>query len=319
MKRVLVFAAAFALIGTGPVWAQEPVSSPYEAASTSHLDDIIADPWETTNRRLFGLHERLDKAALEPTARGYRTFTPRWLRLGVGNVLRNLRGPVILVNDVLQGEFTRAGVTAARFGVNTTIGIGGTLDVAERMGLERHEEDFGETLATWGVPAGPYLFVPLVGPMSVRDGFGRMVDTAINPLTFANFEGAQTANLVRAGVTGLATRESLLEAVDTLRETAIDPYASVRNGYGLMERSAARNGRSDVEDLPQFEEISDDMRLAPDPGQAEAALMDSGAVAQDPPTTQSTEPEGVAPSPETPDVRTQQSEPPPVGKPKPVV
>ncbi|MFZ4120046.1 MAG: MlaA family lipoprotein [Caulobacterales bacterium] len=319
MKRVLVFAAAFALIGAGPVWAQGQVSSPYEAASTAHLDDIIADPWETTNRRLFGLHERLDKAALEPTARGYRTFTPRWLRLGVGNVLRNLRGPVILVNDVLQGEFTRAGVTAARFGVNTTIGIGGTLDVAERMGLERHEEDFGETLAAWGVPAGPYLFVPLVGPMSVRDGFGRMVDTAINPLTFADFEGAQTANLVRAGFTGLATRESLLEAVDTLRETAIDPYASVRNGYGLMERSAARNGRSDVEDLPQFEEISDDMRLTPEPGQGEAASTDSGEVSQDPPTTQSTEPEGVAPSPETPDVRSQQSEPPPVGKPKPVV
>lgn len=270
MKRILISLATFAACAPGLALAQDDsLDAVYTAGSEASF--TVPDPWEGTNRRLFALHERMDKAALEPTARGYRNFTPRWLRLGVGNVLRNLRGPVIFANDVLQGEFSRAGTTAARFGINTTLGLLGTVDVAEDMGLERHDEDFGQTLETWGVPPGPYVFVPLVGPMTVRDGFGRVVDTAINPISFADFDGAETVNLVRAGVTGLATRESLLEAVDTLRDTAIDPYASVRNGYGLMRRSAARNGRSDVEDLPQFEEISDDQRLTPLEGEAGVA------------------------------------------------
>ena len=113
------------------------------------------DPWEGFNRGLFGIHQSVDHAVLAPVARGYRAVTPSPLRTGVLNFLRNLKGPVIFANDVLQGEVNRAGTTAGRFAINTTIGVAGIFDPAPSMGLERHEEDFGQTLAVWGVPSGP--------------------------------------------------------------------------------------------------------------------------------------------------------------------
>ena len=227
------------------------------APGMANAQEAQSDPWEGFNRDMFAVHESVDQAVLEPVARGYRAITPRPVRRGVLNFLRNLRAPVIFVNDVLQGEVGRAGTTAARFGVNTTIGIAGVFDPATNMGLERHDEDFGQTLAVWGVDNGPYIFVPLLGPTTVRDGAGRVVDIALDPLTWAEFDDVDKVRVGRTILAGVATRELVLETVDDIRRDSLDPYVTIRTSYGLLRDSAIQNGPADVEDLPEFEDIDE--------------------------------------------------------------
>jgi len=227
------------------------------APGVAGAQEAQADPWEGFNRNMYAVHEGVDQAVLEPVARGYRAITPRPVRQGVLNFLRNLRAPVILVNDVLQGEVGRAGTTVARFGVNTTIGIGGVFDPATSMGLERHDEDFGQTLAVWGVDSGPYIFVPLLGPTTVRDGAGRIVDIAFDPLTWAEFDEVDEVRVGRTVLAGVAARELVLDTVDDIRRDSPDPYVTIRSSYGLLRESAIQNGPADVQDLPEFEDINE--------------------------------------------------------------
>ena len=243
------------------------------APGAAGAQEAQSDPWEGFNRNMFVVHESVDQAVLEPVARGYRAITPRPVRHGVLNFLRNLRGPVIFANDVLQGEFGRAGTTAARFGVNTTIGIAGVFDPASRMGLERHDEDFGQTLAVWGVDSGPYIFVPLLGPTTVRDGAGRIVDVALDPLTWAEFDEVDEVRIGRTVLAGVAARELVLETVDDIRRDSPDPYVTIRSSYGLLRESAIQNGPADVQDLPEFEDI--DEQPASDQPVAEASEENS--------------------------------------------
>ncbi|GAM98333.1 vacJ-like lipoprotein precursor [alpha proteobacterium U9-1i] len=225
------------------------------APVNARAQDTVYDPWEGANRNLFAAHEAIDQALLEPIARGYRAVTNQPVRKSVVNFVRNLRAPVIFANDVLQGEVERAGVTAARFGVNSTVGLLGLFDTADEFGLEYHDEDFGQTLAVWGVGDGPYLFVPLMGPTNLRDGAGRIVDTAFNPLTWAEFDGDDTFRTTNTTATVLATREGLLDTVDAIRSDSLDPYVTFRSSYDLLRSSAIENGRSSVQDLPDFEDI----------------------------------------------------------------
>jgi phospholipid-binding lipoprotein MlaA len=218
-------------------------------------DATINDPFESWNRKVFQFNDAIDKAAFEPLARGYRTVTPRPVRKGVTNILRNLRAPIILANDLLQGEPARAGKTTTRFVLNTTVGVVGVFDVATQMGLERHDEDLGQTLGKWGMSPGPYLILPLMGPSSVRDLAGRFGDAAFDPINYATFDEADEFRLARGVATVVSAREGALEAVDNLRQTAIDPYVTTRSAYGLLRASAIENGRSNVQDLPDFEDI----------------------------------------------------------------
>lgn len=234
------------------------------------------DPWEGFNRDLYAVHDSVDRAVLEPVARGYRAVTPRPVRQGVLNFLRNLRGPAIFANDVLQGEPERAGVTAARFSVNSTIGILGIFDPAARMGLERHDEDFGQTLGVWGVGPGPYIFIPVMGPSNVRDLSGRIVDNVFDPFTWARGEDAGIARGTRGALTGISTREQLLDSIEDIRATSMDPYVSIRSSYGLLRESAIQNGRSDVQDLPEFDESFAPTEQAP----AEPSAAPAGADAK---------------------------------------
>jgi phospholipid-binding lipoprotein MlaA len=230
------------------------------APTAAYAQEFVYDPFEPFNRRMFAVHEAIDKAVLEPVARGYRAVTPQPIRTGVRNFLRNLRAPVVFANDVLQGEPSRAGTTFARFGLNTTVGLLGVLDPATELGLERHDEDFGQTLAVWGVPSGPYLWVPVLGPTTLRDGGGQVVDIALNPLTYAEYDGEAAFNATRYALGAVSARANVIEAVENVRENSVDPYVTFRTTYGLWRYSAIQNGRRDVQDLPEFEEIPESER-----------------------------------------------------------
>lgn len=242
----------------------------------------ISDPWEGFNRHMYAVNDAADHAVLEPVARGYRAVTPQFVRSGVSNFLHNLGSPVTFVNDLLQGQIGRAGTTAARLGINSTLGVFGLLDPATDFGFDRHEEDFGQTLAVWGVHSGPYIFVPLMGPTTVRDGAGQIVDLAFDPLNWARFHHDNEVRVTRAVVGGISAREELLDAVDSLRSTSIDQYATVRATYQLTRESEIQNGLVDDEELPNS---ADSTEAAPndDAAPAEAAPSEEVAPSTQPP------------------------------------
>lgn len=254
--------------------------------ATAAAQEDVYDPWEGFNRQMFAVHEAVDQAVLEPVARGYRAVAPRPVRTGVRSFLQNLRSPVIFANDVLQGEFSRAGATAARFGINSTIGIGGVFDPATTMGIERHDEDFGQTLGRWGVPSGPYLFVPLLGPTNVRDGVGVGVDMALDPINYAEFEGDDAFRITRSALGALSARENVLETIEDIRNDSLDPYVTIRTSYGLWRYSAIQNGRRDVQDLPEFEAIPEYPVMQQEPGPEGDATSSNQSPAETVPPSQ---------------------------------
>lgn len=200
------------------------------------------DPLEPLNRGMFFVNDGIDTLVLRPAAEAYRIFLPPEVRTAIRNVLANLRTPVILVNDALQGETQRFGTTIGRFVINTTIGVGGIFDRARDFGLLGHTEDFGQTLAVWGAPEGPYLFVPVLGPSNPRDLLGFGVDIAANPLTWISGNDTVDAVLItRTGLGALDTREGLIEPLDALRQGSLDPYAALRSAYRQRRAVEIRN------------------------------------------------------------------------------
>jgi phospholipid-binding lipoprotein MlaA len=210
------------------------------------------DPLEGFNRAMFNVTLKADKAVLRPTALAYRAVVPEPIRLSIRNFLANLNTPVILANDVLQGEVNRAGITFLRAGINTTVGIGGLLDVATRWGYPRHSEDFGQTLAVYGVGEGFYLFIPLLGPGNPRDVFGYAVDFLFDPLFYVKWGNEFYVPYVRYGVDLLDVRERNIETLDEIERNSLDYYASVRSLYRQTRANEIRNGTMQIEDLPDF-------------------------------------------------------------------
>ncbi|MCS6931631.1 MAG: VacJ family lipoprotein [Acetobacteraceae bacterium] len=228
-----------------PGCATRPPASEPEARAEF---DANNDPLEPLNRGLFFVHEGLDTLVLRPAAEAYRIFVPPPVRTGVSNVLANLRSPVILANDLLQGESARARITAERFLINTTLGLGGILDPATDMGRPRHTEDFGQTLAVWGVGEGFYLFLPGLGPSSLRDAAGFGVDMLLDPLFWITLEPGRTLRalaVTRTAATAVTQREALVETVDRVRRESLDPYATFRSGWRQQRERDIRNGRSE--------------------------------------------------------------------------
>ncbi|BDG70279.1 hypothetical protein Rmf_02080 [Roseomonas fluvialis] len=203
------------------------------------------DPFEPANRAMFEVHEVADRYVLQPVAEAYRDILPQPIRSGIRNVLGNLRAPVILANDLLQGNIPRARITLGRFMVNSTLGVGGLLDVAREWGVPGHSEDFGQTLAVWGAGEGFYMFVPLFGPSSPRDLGGQAVDLAINPLSWLG-QGliVDAAGWTQLGLTVVDTREALLEPIDQVRATSLDPYSTLRSAYRQRRAFEIRNQES---------------------------------------------------------------------------
>jgi len=203
------------------------------------------DPLEPMNRYFFELNYAADELLFKPLAGWYYVALPNFAQDGVRNVLRNVHSPVVLANDLFQGETDRAGVTISRFLVNSTMGLGGLFDVASRMGLEYHDEDFGQTLAVHGVGEGPYLMLPLLGPSNPRDAIGRVVDMAFDPLTYIGiFGGVDNIGLMAAVADGMDTRARNLKTLDEIRKGSLDYYATIRSLYRQHRNDEINNGKT---------------------------------------------------------------------------
>ena len=213
----------------------------------------INDPFEDLNRDIFIFNEKLDEKLLKPAALTYRKVTPQFARTGVTNFFNNLEEIDTTINQILQGEIKYAFNDAGRFVINTTIGLFGLIDVASKMGLEKHEEDFGQTLGVWGFDSGPYIMIPFLGPSNPRDLLSRPISSFLSG-TFAMEDNDVKITLV--GIDALETRERLLDA-----ETLIigDKYIFVKDAYIQSREYEINNGSTeDDEFLDDMEDIFGD-------------------------------------------------------------
>jgi phospholipid-binding lipoprotein MlaA len=221
--------------------ATRPPSSDAEATREFRENN---DPYEPANRIGFAINDGLDTYFLAPVARAYRFAVPGVVRRPVHNLLQNMTTPVLFINDVVQTKPRRAGDTFMRFVINTTAGVGGLFDVATGLGYPYHDNDFGTTLALWGVPEGPFLFLPVLGPSNPRDATGYGVDILFDPLTYVPAgHGLRTLGDVRIGVAVVDGRERVLDEVDSIKKTALDPYATFRSLY-------RQNRENTIEQIP---------------------------------------------------------------------
>jgi phospholipid-binding lipoprotein MlaA len=204
------------------------------------------DPLEPTNRAIYAFDDALDTVLLRPAARAYRFIVPGPARTGIHNVLTNLGTPVQLSNDMLEGKPRRAGDTTMRFLINTTVGVLGVFDVAKGWGYPDHDADFGLTLALWGLPEGPFLYLPVFGPSDPRDAVGLGVNAAMDPFNWVGQGAAVRAlNWSRMGVNALDQRERHLDDIDSTKRTALDPYATFRSLYRQHRRGQIDDLRKD--------------------------------------------------------------------------
>ncbi len=224
------------------------------ACAAPNTASEISDPFEAKNRAVHGFNQVVDKAVAEPLAKGYRAAVPTPARKGVKNFLRNLKTPTLLANELLQGDISGAGNVVTRASVNTFIGLGGIFDVAGHEGIEYEYEDFGQTLAVWGVGHGPYLVAPFFGPGSIRDYTGLAVDSFADPLNRWMFNtGTDTLVYVRTATTFIDTRESLLDVLSDLRNNSIDYYATLRSVYVQNRNNLITDGEASAASLPDFD------------------------------------------------------------------
>ncbi len=257
MKKILMLVMMASLLAAWPlqtVLAQE-TGQPQETVGDEYGDEFsdddmdfledeeedaiqvpqIADPIEPFNRAMFVVNDKLYFYFLKPVGQGYKAITPGFLRTGIKNFFRNLETPLRLVNCLLQAKPKKAGTETLRFLVNTTVGIGGLGDPARKYhDLEMAQEDFGQTLAVWGVGQGAYIVVPFLGPHSIRHAVGKVPDQFLKPQTYA-FGQWETSAMVWAGqqINDVTFRIGDYEA---LKDAAIDPYAAMRDGYAQYRR-----------------------------------------------------------------------------------
>lgn len=197
------------------------------------------DPLEPMNRKIFGFNEAVDQVFIKPVAAGYAQVVPSFAQTAFSNVIKNIKDVWSAANLFLQGRPGEGAQEILRVGINTTMGLGGLLDIATPMQLERHNEDLGQTFGVWGVPSGPYLVLPLFGPSTVRDAAGLPADNYFSPTLF--FQQVPDINAVRV-LTVVHTRAQLLDATALMSDVALDKYAFVRDAYLQRRRNLIYNG-----------------------------------------------------------------------------
>ncbi|MCI5059671.1 MAG: VacJ family lipoprotein [Alphaproteobacteria bacterium] len=228
------------------------------AACAASQEAGIPDPLEGTNRVVLDVNEAVDKAVIGPIAQGYRDYTPSGPRIALRNFLRNLNSPIVIGNEILQGDLDGVGNASARAVINTLAGFGGVLDLAEDGGIEHQPEDFGQTLATWGVGDGAYLVLPILGPSSLRDATGNMIDSFADPIRLYLFNVDRAPlHYTRVGLNALSTREELIDVIDDLRRNSFDYYTAIKSSY-YQHRQALINDQEDglaVTDIPDYDDF----------------------------------------------------------------
>lgn len=236
------------------------------------------DPYEGFNRAMYRFNDAVDRAVLKPVSKGYQAVTPEPVQAGISNFFTNLAGPIVIVNDLLQAKFLQALADTGRFVVNTTVGIGGLFDPASKLGLEAHNEDFGQTLGAWGVPSGPYLVLPFLGPSTIRDTAGLYPDYHADPLSYYDND-PERYQLWALRLIDL--RAGLLELDPQIQES-FDPYAFIRDAYLQRRKFLVYDGNPPV-DYPDYlleDDWEDDEPQAP-PAEEPTSEVEESRAAQD--------------------------------------
>lgn len=224
------------------------------AGCTTRAPESLAqnDPLEPMNRASFNLNLKADKYFAKPIAKGYVAVVPEVARDGIHNFLTNLDEPVTFANNVLQGDAKGAAHTFVRFSLNSTIGVGGFIDVASKWGYPDDSQDFGITLGKGGLPEGDYLFLPFLGPSSPRDLLGTGVDIFFDPLTYISFNNSTTWYMARQGMVVLDTRAQTLDQLEGIERTSVDFYATTRSLYRQHRNAQIHGGAADLQNLPNY-------------------------------------------------------------------
>jgi len=227
------------------------------------------DPLEPINRGIYQFNDGFDTVLVKPAAEFYRFIVPEFARTGVSNFFSNLNDVIVAVNNLLQGKLTHAASDVGRILVNSTVGVLGLVDVATGLGMEKHNEDFGQTLGYWGVGDGPYLVLPFLGPSNLRDTAGWFGDFYVWPISYVEDDRTRYAVIAFRFVT---IRADLLEASRILETAALDPYEFVRDAYLQRRRNLVYDGRPP----PDEDDIVDEpkQKPAPDKDAAKPAAPD---------------------------------------------
>jgi len=229
---------------------------PKGSANSDVMDE--RDPWEDYNRKMFAFNQKVDKTVLVPAARGYKRVVPGTVRTGVSNFFLNLEEPITIVNDLLQGKIIRAGKDTTRFLINSTLGLAGIVDIASDLNLKKHDEDFGQTFAQWGIGSGPYIELPFLGPSNLRDGVGLVGEVVyLDPLDELVPSKTEYALTV---VEIIDLRSQFLGSEKVLNQQ-LDPYLYLRDAYRQRRRNQIYDGNPPLEDDDAFfdeDELFDD-------------------------------------------------------------
>jgi phospholipid-binding lipoprotein MlaA len=237
------FLAALFLLGALSVGAITQA----QAASGTYKSQEMSDPIEPVNRFIFGFNDILDRLLIEPIAKGYNAVLPQFVRDSVQSFMRNLNSPVIIANNLLQGKIGDAGTATARFVINSTVGVAGLVDVASSQGLKHEDRDFSQTLGTWGVGNGFYLVLPVLGPSSLRDTAGMLVDSYADPVRiYADNTDRMWIYYTRVGIEGIDHRSRLIKPIDDMRRNSLDYYAAARSAYKQRRESLINGEKPDA-------------------------------------------------------------------------
>jgi len=217
------------------------------------------DPWEGANRKVYAFNDAIDRAALKPVAKKYEAAVPKTIRTSITNFFSNLDTPITIANQLLQGKFKAAGQDTLRFAMNTTLGIGGLFDPASDANLPRHDEDLGQTLGRWGVPPGPYVMLPFLGPSHLRDVPSQVFNRFLEPFYWYNYGNERWFSLALS----LVDKRARLLPLDATLERAYDPYGFIRDAYSQRRLFQVYDGNVPEELLQQGEDDFGDFEDEP--------------------------------------------------------
>ncbi len=266
-------------VGRSPAGAPGVVNSTATAPASGVAIGPNPDPYEKLNRKSYALFRYLDRKAIRPASVFYAHAVPHVVRRGLHNAIQNVGEPVIFFNDVLQLHPKAAGQTLGRFAINSTVGVAGLADPATPSGLPYHQNGFGTTMGRYGVPAGPYVFIPVLGPSDVRDLVGGGVDAVSAPLTWIRYTGRWEVGAASTIVGGLDTRANADAQLKQIDSMATDPYATVRSLYLQNRQAQITGGQVNVNDLPDFGPEPAETNQAGTAGAPEAAIGPAGDAA----------------------------------------